>query len=705
MTDLPLTLLFELYVDGSWVDITSDVRQTVDLSIEYGRSNESDAPNPASFTAILDNTGGKYSPRNPLSPYYGKLKRNTPIRVSIVGTSGYRFTGEVSEWPPRWNTTNSNATVPIDCGGLLRRVGQSKTDIRSSLRTWINTLPADWPLPVAYWPMEDGALSTECLPDIGATSIVLTDTILAANQRFQKGELSDWLPNVFALYGNDIITGQVDMAGVFAPIDGWAVSYVFAGTGDELYLTCRLDCAKHDWIIACDMGFDQIGVILPFGAGTYYFDCAFPLSTGAPILLNFNPAQDGSDIVFDLEVVNLETGEVDGISYFVTGIHLPVRTIQLASSTLSQEPLSLGHVAVWPAWWGAALEDITPPARGYVGEVVVDRLFRLCLELGIPAGAETIPGSDGGPMGPQFPDTFPALLAEIERTDSGLLREYRNSAELRYKQLEALRGQDADVVLDYAAEQIAPPLEPTDDDRFTRNAIVAEKRSGGSVTVEKTTGPVQVGEPIDGGVGRYEAKVELNPANDTQLISTAYWHLARGTIDEPRYSKVTVNLLGEGIDDDTYDALLAVDVGGVIRLTGMAAVHVYDDVSLLVLGYSETLSQYTHVITFNCVPESIFHPFKLQDTALGFLDSDDTTTNEDLDTTETGITCTVTGALWSAANQPYDLMIGGERMRVTAVSGASSPQTFTVTRSVNGVVKEHDTGAAVVLADPVYLGV
>jgi hypothetical protein len=41
---------------------------------------------------------------------------------------------------------------------------------------------------------------------------------------------------------------------------------------------------------------------------------------------------------------------------------------------------------------------------------------------------------------------------------------------------------------------------------------------------------------------------------------------------------------------------------------------------------------------------------------------------------------------------------------VTAVSGGSSPQSFTVTRSVNGVVKAHLTGAAVDLADPTYLG-
>ena len=37
---------------------------------------------------------------------------------------------------------------------------------------------------------------------------------------------------------------------------------------------------------------------------------------------------------------------------------------------------------------------------------------------------------------------------------------------------------------------------------------------------------------------------------------------------------------------------------------------------------------------------------------------------------------------------------------MTAVSGASSPQTFTVTRSINGVVKIHSAGETVELAQP-----
>jgi len=52
---------------------------------------------------------------------------------------------------------------------------------------------------------------------------------------------------------------------------------------------------------------------------------------------------------------------------------------------------------------------------------------------------------------------------------------------------------------------------------------------------------------------------------------------------------------------------------------------------------------------------------------------------------------------------PFDIKVGGETMTVTKITGSSSPQTFTVTRSANGVVKAQTTGTAVELAHPYYI--
>ena len=70
---------------------------------------------------------------------------------------------------------------------------------------------------------------------------------------------------------------------------------------------------------------------------------------------------------------------------------------------------------------------------------------------------------------------------------------------------------------------------------------------------------------------------------------------------------------------------------------------------------------------------------------------------------------TSVGPLWTtaAADYPLDVIIAGELITVTAVSGTSSPQTFTVQRSRNGIRKSHTastSGPAVELAKPTRWG-
>ena len=99
----------------------------------------------------------------------------------------------------------------------------------------------------------------------------------------------------------------------------------------------------------------------------------------------------------------------------------------------------------------------------------------------------------------------------------------------------------------------------------------------------------------------------------------------------------------------------------------------------------------------NVASEDLVDRYQPQASALG----------EDLTTTETDVdVATSSGPLWTTDDEefPFDIMIGGERMTVLDISGASSPQTFTVLRSVNGVVKTHTTGANVALFRPSFYG-
>lgn len=74
-------------------------------------------------------------------------------------------------------------------------------------------------------------------------------------------------------------------------------------------------------------------------------------------------------------------------------------------------------------------------------------------------------------------------------------------------------------------------------------------------------------------------------------------------------------------------------------------------------------------------------------------------------TTSTSRTMTVPEPGWTHADGDYDVVIGGEVMTVTDVTGTPPTQTFTLVRSRNGVVKTHAAGEAVELADPAYVGI
>ncbi|GGZ80233.1 hypothetical protein ACFOOM_07550 [Streptomyces echinoruber] len=85
----PLDVQVELQLGGAWTDITSDVYTAERITIERGRADEGQRVDPGKCALTLNNRLGKYSPRNPMSPYYGLIGRNTPIRVSVKAGSQF----------------------------------------------------------------------------------------------------------------------------------------------------------------------------------------------------------------------------------------------------------------------------------------------------------------------------------------------------------------------------------------------------------------------------------------------------------------------------------------------------------------------------------------------------------------------------------------------------------------------------------------
>ncbi len=78
-----LPTVTEIRVDDAWVAITSDVRGEDAITMTHGQANEQGQVSACRADLSINNRDGRYSPRNPLSPYYGKIGRNTELRVRI----------------------------------------------------------------------------------------------------------------------------------------------------------------------------------------------------------------------------------------------------------------------------------------------------------------------------------------------------------------------------------------------------------------------------------------------------------------------------------------------------------------------------------------------------------------------------------------------------------------------------------------------
>ncbi|WP_223772951.1 hypothetical protein [Streptomyces sp. 135] len=79
----PLDIRTEFHLAGAWTDVSPDVYVRDQKVISRGRRDQGATTDPSSLSLTLNNRGGRYSPRNAMSPLYGLIGRNTRVRVSV----------------------------------------------------------------------------------------------------------------------------------------------------------------------------------------------------------------------------------------------------------------------------------------------------------------------------------------------------------------------------------------------------------------------------------------------------------------------------------------------------------------------------------------------------------------------------------------------------------------------------------------------
>lgn len=617
-----------------------------------------------------------------------------------------RFVGEVSSWPVAWDTSGNDVRVAVEAAGILRRVGQGASALRSAFyRAATGATPAG--SLQAYWPCEDAEGSTlfaSAISGAPAMTIVSGSPTFASDESF---EASEPLP----VSNNAVLAG---------------------------YVPAHTDSGKAQvrWLAKIPTGVatDTIIMSVYFLGGTIYradllvsatgslnmhlYDRSLALvsSTGYAAFgaldqerrYSMELTQSGANINFG--IVTLAPGASTGNVWSSSAASQTFGTVgSVVFSRGGDMPSTVfGHVMVQNDV--TSIFDLSEVLDAYAGEAAGSRVSRLCAEesygftdLGLSAASSA--------LGPQARATFLELVSEAADSDYGVLSESRSEAAIAYRPRRAMFSQSAALTLAYGD---IDSITPTDDDQLVRNDITVERVGGSSARATLQTGALSVLAPPNG-VGRYEEQLSLSLFSDPQTSLHASWRLAHGTVDEPRYPTVHLDLSASAFSSSgskTSD-ILDLGLGDLLVITDPPAWLPPDSIRQIVLGYSERIEPFSYEMELNCAPATAWQ--------VGVYDQGSPATRYSATgaTLSAGITSTATGAgalsivtpagqpLWtsSAGDFPLDIVIGGERITLSAIAATASPQSATVSaRSVNGVVKAHLAGAAIQVADSAVYG-
>jgi hypothetical protein len=619
----------------------------------------------------------------------------------------YRTHTEVPAWPPRWDPSGNDVYTPILGSGRWRRLVAGTPPTYSALRRAFVRLTGTT-APVAYWPCEDGGNATGIASGLtGQSAMSFTGTPrFAADTTFPS---SAALPQL----NGSAWTGVVPPGGVVLGNTLWLLLSVPSGGDTNNSVIARMattgTIAQIDLVYTTATG-GSITVFGYGGSGTQLFTFgAITGVNGTPMLLTVQIAPDaGVPGQLDWQVTSTPLANPIFGAFSLSGsqtgsIGRPTQVMINVNGLMIGTVI--GHVAcqqVADQFDDAIFNALT----AWAGENAGIRFARLCAEEGIPCRIYG-PAVDTVAMGMQTPQTVAALLQECEDADQGLIFEPRQVFGLGYRTRSSMLNQAPDLSLSYAGAQLSDPMEPTDDDRLIANDVTVTRLSGGSSARQSLAiGALSTQAPPNG-VGPYPQSPTVNLAADSQLADQAAWLVLLGTVDDLRYPVLSVNLASPHFASVYYQAQ-DLDIGDRVIVTGTPGWLPPDGISQIVHGQTEQCYDVVFTEQWACAPEAPYRVGVLDDPVLGRADTDGSTLHAGISSTVTSMQVDTTDPatpLWTTAagDFPLDIVMSGERITVGAISGASSPQTFSsLTRSVNGVVKAQTAGTDIRLWQPMY---
>lgn len=600
----------------------------------------------------------------------------------VVSEPPSRLDGFIDELPVSWDPTATDSTVSISASGILRRMLQGNTPVRSAIYRTLTS--KSLPQPVQYWPMEDPSAATvfaSALPDGPAMSF--TDV--------SPGSYS----GIVGSAALPTFGGAGSVAGAIPAFTGntqWAVRCVFMQTA-----AAGLDIQILQWATNASLVWQL--VITPAGAiklraydpsaveviasGGFAFSSFY----GKPVYLVVNAVQNGANIDWTLGLLDIGAG----LYYTINGT-VNSQTVGQPVTMVGNVPSGgmLGHIAVYASTSGGPV--ITGPFNGWRGNTATARISGVCSDAGIQASVKDDSTGKVTTLGPQPSTTVLGILQDAANADGGILHE--DGFGLNYLARYERYNRTVDLTIDFEAKELAD-LRAVDDDQASRNDVTVQ-RTGGSSSRSVNATHVAL-------YGTYDEVVTLNLQYDGDTVLQAQWRQGLGTVDDIRYPVIVLNFAATPW---LLPAWKQCRVGSRIQIVNPPPELPPDLIDLEIQGWSETIDpgEDSWTVTINCTSALPFQVWTVEGAGnTGRLSpAAGTALVSGVSATATSLSVSTPSgsALWATGAQSVDIEIGGEQMTVTNITGASSPQTFTVTRSVNGVVKPQLAGATVGLYRP-----
>ena len=633
---------------------------------------------------------------------------------AVITDRRVRFSGFVVEWAPDWphgdlSTSDGypgESGMSVTAAGVLRRLDQNRLTPPSTMRAeWLSPARA---AALTYWPCEEpnGSATFAPVGDGAAMTIAgdvtegaITDVVSAvAMPAFGAGQASAMFPRypdggVF----HAAFLLRLPKNGVKAA-DTPLITFYGLGQGTAVYYSVE---ARPDGVLAMRSRSALGGTL----ETTVFPATPFPLN-GVTQLARFSVTRSDSTTSAGLTFFNEQFPSGYSLTKGFNSVFNPPQGIVIGGGWFvgqSDGFADLNGSGIGHVFCDYVASDIDGQllnaSRAWTGERAGDRLRRLCFENSIPLA---LTGSivDTEKLATQRPSlSLPDLLRECATVDGGILYERRTLPGVAYRTRASLYTQPPAMILDAGSGpgDIRPGFAPVLDDRNVHNDVTVTRTKGGVLRATDTDHIA--------GHSRYDTQLDVNVASETQLPDIAWWQVHLGTEPGMRYPQISPNMAA---NPALLRPWLDADIGDRIEVTGLPPQHPPGTVGLLMQGYTETLRPYRIDADVNASPG---RPWQVATTAPTAPDGGpwraDTVSSQittALSTTDqTFAVRTNQGPQWIATAThptqfPFLIQINGETMRVTAITGTASPQTFMVVRGVDGLTRLHALGSLVTVA-------